>query len=129
MADKSKWNVQSRVIAARLHPDNEKERDALKIFDMKRKKGFAARDIITDAILRAEGYTPEMFDGDDTTITQGQLERTLEDFARYIVEEIQANGVTAGAPNTQKTSPFDDDGDMDVMRNMAAGYLNRRKRG
>lgn len=128
MANKNK-KAKSRVIAARLNLENEREKTALEIFDKKR-KSHSAREIITDAILRASGYTPEMFDSGDEKITQGQLVRTLEDFAHYIIEQIQSSGIAVKPVQKEDSSPFDDsEEDTDVMKNMAAGYLNRRKRG
>ena len=126
MSNKDTWNIQSRVIAARLHPDNAKERLALEIFDKKREK-HSARKIITDSLIRSAGYTPELFDSDDKTITQSQLERTLEEFANYIIEQIQANGMTVKPIIQDESNVFTDDEDMTVMKNMAAGFLNRRK--
>lgn len=51
----------SRVISARLHPSNEFEAEALRVWEDKIGQGFAPREILTDALLRADGQTPEMF--------------------------------------------------------------------
>ena len=122
-------NLKSRVISARLHPENEEEKRALNILEKKIKEGYSVRQIITDALIRADGYTPEMFSG-SISVSQGQLERTLEDFADYILQQISEKGFSVQSKVDEKPSPFDNsEQDTDVMRNMAAGYLNRRKRG
>jgi hypothetical protein len=52
----------SRVIGARLHPKScDEEKEALATYDAKVGEGFTPREILTDALLRAAGYTPEMF--------------------------------------------------------------------
>jgi len=54
-------NSRSRVISARLHPSDEHEEAALAVFDDLVAQGYNARQIFTDALLRANGYTPDMF--------------------------------------------------------------------
>lgn len=51
----------SRVISARLHPEDEHEGAALEIFDALVAQGYRAREIITDALLHADGRKPDMF--------------------------------------------------------------------
>lgn len=56
-----KGDRKSQVISARLHPSDPYEKKALEIFEARKAEGWTPRDIITDALLRSEGFSPEMF--------------------------------------------------------------------
>lgn len=69
----------SRVLSARLHPDEEHEARALEVWDALQQQGYNPRQIVTDALLHASGHTPEMFrrDGRIDTVIDA-LEERLE---------------------------------------------------
>lgn|SRR5512138_661323 len=54
----------SRVLSARLHPDDRYEREALDFVDQLLGEGYNMRQIITDAILHRQGVRPEMYRDD-----------------------------------------------------------------
>lgn len=60
-AGKGESNPQTKVISARLNREFEEEARALEIFEEKVNDGYSPRQILTDALLRAGGYTPDMF--------------------------------------------------------------------
>lgn len=53
---------QAVIKPARLNPKNPHEREVLRILGEKEKQGYNFKQVAVDAILRAEGCTPEMFD-------------------------------------------------------------------
>lgn len=116
----------STVISIRLNPANKEDKRVLDILYALHERGFTPREIITDAILRAEGHTPEMYHDVEGQVTRPVLESLLSDFAREIVESLRETGVQS----QQKASPFDEStDDDDYARNLANGFLTRRKRG
>lgn len=118
----------SRVIAARLHPNNKIEAEALAIVDAKIAKGFNKREIITDALLRLGDNTPEMFRKTNTQLTVGSLEGILADFGKHIINELRAVGMVTSVNNTHSADESHEDEDEETMRNLAAGFMNRRNR-
>jgi hypothetical protein len=117
----------STVISVRLNPAIKEDRQAIEIIEALKKRGFTTRSIITDAILKAAGHTPEMYHDSQDTVTRPILENLLSDFAQEIVEAIRHD--IPESKNT-KPSPFDsEDTDENYARNLAQGYLARRKRG
>lgn len=69
--------VKSRVISARLNPEFAEERAALKVFDDLVEQEYSPRQIITHAILQANGYTPEMFHKERSDAVVVALEEQL----------------------------------------------------
>ena len=90
--------VQSQVISARLHPAFAEEKTALEIFNAHVKAGYAPRDIITDALNRAAGLTPEMFREQERVNSLAyRLERQLDEMGG-LSEQIESG---IGGLNTQ----------------------------
>lgn len=118
----------SKTYAFRLHPDDIREADAMAIIEKAVEDGYTLREIMTDAILRAKGHTPEMYRQADDKISKGFIETILEEFAVHIVSELKANGRIVPSDDNTKASPFDSDEDEEMMRNLAAGWQARRKR-
>jgi hypothetical protein len=119
----------SKTYAFRLHPDDEREQIAMEIIERLLSEDWTMRQIMTDAILHADGRTPEMFRGIDDTMTKGYLETQLSDIANHIISELRANGMVMPSEKQGKESPFGKDEDEEMAQNLANGYLARRKRG
>jgi len=120
--------AKSKVFSVRLHPSDEREARVISILDDLISKGFSMREIFTDAILRAEGYTPEMFRDTDERITRTYLETLLSEFGQDLLSQIENGTISAKAQTDKRPSPFGDDEDEDAMRNIAQGFMNRRSR-
>lgn len=122
-------NVKSRQIGVRLHPSDEYEKKALAIFDGLVKQGYAPRKIFTDAVLRLDGVKPEMFQDYTKQVTKPYLEGILEDFASHLLGEIRAMALVANTGETVSHEiPITEDEDTEYAKNIAAGYLARRRR-
>lgn len=119
----------SELFAFRLHPDDEREADAIDVIKSMQKSGYTVRQIVTDAILRAGGHTPEMYRSTDDLITKGFIEQTLGDFAQHLLAELRAKGAIVSTGADSGKLPFDSEEDLQVAQNLANGYLARRKRG
>lgn len=116
----------STVVSIRLNPAVEEDKRVLDILNELQERGFSHREIITDAILRAEGHTPEMYHEADGKVTRHLLELMLSEFAREIVDNLRQNT----PQTTQKAAPFNKgENDDEYANNLAKGYLARRKRG
>lgn len=123
---KSDSKKQSVVISIRLHPDDPLEADALRIIKEWQNQGYSNREIITNAILRAEGAKPEMYSEKPTPVSRDALKETLQEFAQYIIDNV---GVAQPKARYERPRPFGDDEIeiTDTMQNLAQGFLNRRK--
>lgn len=116
----------STVISIRLNPAVEEDQRVLDILNELQERGFSHREIITDAILRAEGHTPEMYHDADGKVTRHILELMLSEFAREIVDNVRQ----FAPQTTQKASPHNKgESDDEYANNLAKGFLTRRKRG
>lgn len=115
----------SRVYSFRAHPSNPHEAEFIKIMGELEEMGFAPRQIIVDAVLRASGKTPEMFDSVDAKNVSSrmvadllvQMQTMLQEFARdMIVNRDQMLGSVEDVDNI----------DDDELDGIAAAWLKRR---
>lgn len=115
----------SKPIAARLHPGNEQEKRALDIYEGLIVRGYSAREIITDALLRMAGITPEMFRDrreriPDITVALQDIKQELaairEDHAeqmRDLLRKVKAADPDAFRAFADETDDETDDLDLD----------------
>lgn len=117
-------------VSFRLHPDDEREKQAIEEIRKLEARGYTIREIMTDAILRAAGYTPEMFKSGNEKLTPALLESILTDFGKELMQSIRESGGASPAPqSTSRPSPFDDDDeDIETMRNLVKGHAARNAR-
>lgn len=112
------------ILSARLNPvTSQYDRKALEIVKHQETKGFNFKQVAVDAILRSEGYTPEMFER-DTSVSKlfAHLETMLADFSSQLMEGLKNRGV----------SSIDDDlhsegGISKFSQTFARGYLQRQQ--
>ena len=91
-------HAQSQVISARLHPAFAEERTALDIFNANVKAGYSPRAILTDALNRMAGLTPEMFhEQEHINSLAYRLERQLDEIGG-LSDQIESG---IGGLNTQ----------------------------
>lgn len=115
-------------IGFRLHPDIEQERDAIEIYNRLLREKFTARQIMTDALLRLDGKKPEMFQDYTRQVTKPYIEDLLADFAQHLISEIRSMGLGVSVSPVSQETPLTEDEDEQYAKNLAAGYLSRRKR-
>lgn len=74
-------------IQALLHPSDERERDAMAIWQDWLKQGYTPRQLITDMILRCAGRNPEMYR--EKSAFAGEL-RMLEERITGKIDDLQS---------------------------------------
>lgn len=107
----------------RLNPAYEQDKAAIDIVTQKRLEGFSIRQIMTDAIVRASGYTPEMFSdyGEGHNQMTG-LEQMLSNFAKEIIDAIgqrPSQPVYENEDNSSEHSTW--------ANTLAKGFIARQK--
>lgn len=122
--------TKAKYYSARFNPaTSEEDAKAVEIIERLQAEGFKFKDIAQDAILRADGYKPEMFSsGDrDTMKLLSQLENMFTRFAEELIQRIgdrpQGTGYTAPDDDEpeQPTSKF--------ARSFAKTFLQRQQNG
>lgn len=112
----------ARVLSVRLNRNmDEREALALDIVEDLESKDFTLRQIITDAILRADGHTPEMFSKEEK-LTPHFMRELFEDFTTYIISQIRA-----GEFKLAENSEHGDD-DTEVTQQLVNAFQNRNRR-
>lgn len=115
--------VQSRNISIRLHPSDEHEAKAIEILDRLNAEGFSNRQIITDALLRADGVTPDMFrQGGDGISVAFLLERIEGMLTNAVKEMLEAMPTHVRKQTVEASGAEDDD---EYARNLAKSYIAR----
>ena len=122
--------------SARLHPSNEYEDRAIEVLERLLRNGFKKRQIFTDALLRLDGVTPEMFNRDGTAShdakyildnIEGMLDELWSEM-RHMLEDVRVNG-------SQVIQEIHDDigdsniGDREYAKNMINAYRQRMRGG
>lgn len=119
---------QAEYRSARFNPINPQDRDVLAIVKELEDQGFNFKQIVSDAILRADGKTPEMYAAPMVTaqIITTYMDNVLAQFAQEIVTEIKRGGFRAVAEtdedeeSSEKPSKF--------AQSFARSFLERQRR-
>jgi hypothetical protein len=110
---------------ARFNPaTSEEDRRALEIIHRLEAEGYTFKQIVQDAILRADGYRPEMFAGadDKTGVILNRMEEMVEQIADEIVKRV---GTT---PSFARE--MEDDGERSTYtKTLAKSFLQRQRSG
>jgi hypothetical protein len=113
------------IKCARLNPINQEEAEALKIIGEKEKDGFNFKKVVVDAILFADGRTPEMFTRESQTDHLGHLLSDLfERFAEDLLKQIH-NGRVHVSESPEEDAQRDD-GLSAFARTFSRGVLQRQ---
>lgn len=114
-------------ISFRWHDSDEYEARAIQIYRQLIEDGYTPRQIFSEALLRAEGYTPEMFRQQNADPNASRLINRMEDlftdFAKEMLGKLEQAGVQARQSSTTEESADDDE----YARNIARGFMNRRR--
>lgn len=107
------------IKSVRLNPINKEERTALEIIQRLEDEGFNFKQIVVDAILYADGRSPEMFSKTDTQGLFAHMEALLEQFAQEIIHATRRAGPAASEEETGGESTA-------FVKNFARGFLERQ---
>lgn len=131
----------SILIQAWLNRSDPVEAQALEVREAAIARGFTDRQILVDALLRAQGYTPEMFrqaGGQSAQIIQGvqnvvreEFERNqaelLAAFGKEVVKLIKQRGLAAVDEDDEDSAPAASSAASPFMKNFASSFVNRQR--
>ena len=110
---------------ARLNPvTSQADRDVLEIVERLEAEGWNFKQIAVDAILRADGRTPEIYD--KPGLSMNALEPLLEQFAKEIISEIRRSGISTSKPGAD--SETDESEVTPFSRTFAKSFVQRQQR-
>lgn len=120
-------------IQCKLHEDIDYEAEAVAYYLEQIEAGHTPRQIITDALLRAAGFSPEMYSQKSAgggRLTVASLEQLLADFAQEIKQSLKGHSLRPQEGNNEQgdNSESDEIEDEEFARNIAASYIARRNR-
>jgi hypothetical protein len=111
--------------SARFNPINPEDRDVLAIIHELEGKGYNFKQIVTDAILRADGRTPEMYAAPQITadLIKAYMNEVLPQFAQEIVSHVKRGGaVIEDEPEDAEGKPSK------FAQSFANSFLERQRR-
>lgn len=119
----------AKYYSARFNPaTSEEDARTIEIIERYLAEGYKFKDIAQDAILRAEGYKPEMFNSGDRNDMKflSQLENMFTRFAEELMQRIGDRAYITGdtAPDDEPEQPTSK-----FARSFAKGFLQRQQSG
>ena len=125
--------MQSRVVSFRLHPSDEYEAKAIEVLDYWLNEGVNIRHLLTDALLRLDGQTPEMFNSDEQALTRGTLsailDRKMAELRRDLADELSTLQVVAQSDEAPSTAVNETESGLSpAEQNLLKGFKKRRSR-
>lgn len=116
-------------IQCKLHEDIDYEAEAVAYYREQLEAGYTPRQIVTDALVRAAGFSPEMYAQHEKgggRLTVSSIEQLLADFANEIKQSFKGHSLRL---NVDEDNPQSDAiTDEEFARNIAANYMARRNR-
>lgn len=112
---------QAVIKTARLNPIHPTEREVLQILNKLSEQGYKFKDVIVDAVLRADGKTPEMFAKDSATpglLNADYIHQLVTQAVKEAIKEANLGGPEEDNDDSQTTS---------FARNFAQGFMARQK--
>lgn len=133
MSEKARRKTsKAEYFTMRLNPEtNPRDADTLRIIRELEAQGFTFKAIAQDAILHAEGRTPEMFSEPNamTGVIIERMEDTLAQFADHIIKEIDRRGVGTGQSVGSREEERGEDEPSEEAMNFARSFARRQKNG
>lgn len=115
----------------RLNPaTSDEDAKTLEIIKRLVARGFTFKSIAQDAILRADGNTPEMF-SDSSAVNAallGRIEDMLTHFAEDLIKRIGSNPYV-GNGDDEDSEEYEPTESTDFARTFARGFLQRQNKG
>lgn len=115
------------IYSARLNPiaQNPREIEAVRLIEEAIARGFNFKQIVVDAVLFANGRTPEMFDGQTPEFDISSASLAL---INATVKAALKNARFSGNANVLEDDEESDDQELsDFTKNFAQGFIQRRK--
>ena len=111
--------------SARFNPINPEDRDVLAIIHELEAQDYNFKQIVTDAILRADGRTPEMYAAPQITadLIKAYMNDILPQFAQEIISHVKHGGVAI------ENEPEDTGGNpSEFAKTFAKSFVERQRR-
>lgn len=110
---------------ARFNPaTSQEDRDAVAIIQRLEADGYNFKQIAQDAILRADGKSPDMYAKPANSFDG--LRSLLEEFAQTLIDEIRSRG---SAPAVSDDDDYVEAGSTQFVAKFAASFLDRQRKG
>lgn len=128
MAKREKTS-KAEYFTVRFNPETSAlDRDALVIVKRLIDEGFTFKSIVQDAILRADGHTPEMYTRFAAGISLYDIQGLLEGFADEILSEVRKGGFRTAAQSSAVDDDEIDTGEVSPFAaRFAKSFLERQK--
>lgn len=120
----------ARYFTVRLNPteSNPLDADTLAIIERLMAKGFGFKSIVQDAILRADGATPEMYSRFTSGLNLLDIQSLFEKFAAEILSEVKRSGGSVRRVESQFSDDEIDDADVSPFAaRFAKSFLDRQR--
>ena len=115
--------------SARFNTRHPEQKRVVEIIEVLEKKGFSFQQIVTDAVLRADGIDPVVFQ------TEGQankladiLSESMENLIAKVIREALKEYKPAQVSHSKDESVNDDSEINEFAKSFASGFANRAKR-
>lgn len=124
-------STRAEYYSMRLNPaTSDEDAKTLEIIKRLVARGFTFKSIAQDAILRADGNTPEMF-SDSSAVNAallGRIEDMLTHFAEDLIKRIGSNPYV-GNGDDEDSEEYEPTESTDFARTFARGFLQRQNKG
>lgn len=117
-----KKTTKAVIKSARLNPvTSERDRAVLELIEQGAADGYTFKDIVIDAILYANGKTPDNFDRPQSNDILSGMEDLLSRFADEIVREVKNGGSVGDATFNEPEASTN------FSRNLAKTFMQRQQ--
>lgn len=117
----------AHIYSARMNPINPEEKAVMEIITKYGLKGISFKDMVLEAFLEREGFTPGLFQREPQAhngLGIDDMETLLKSFAGEIIGQLKQIGFRAG---TGSESNEADENAEQISANLARGFMQRRK--
>lgn len=117
---------EAHIYSARMNPINPEEKAVMEIITKYGGQGISFKDMVLEAFLEREGFTPGLFQREPQAQGVGleDMEGLLKSFAGEIIGQLKQIGFRAGTGGESNEA---DDNAEKISANLARGFMQRRK--